>query len=219
MRGDRLEGPAGGGPEMSRGFRGVATVSAAVTTAVALLIAMPAAAGSPVSPSISSFGPAAGSVGSTVTIDGSGFSSATGVTFNFNPAAFAIVSDSEITATVPLGEDRGPIAVTGPGGTSMSASSFSLLGFYVTTTVLAGGRRGFPYSVQLEAAGGTAPYRWSRTGTLPKGLTLSRTGLLSASVINIKKATPGTYTFSVRARDSTRHGHLVATRALSLDVS
>jgi hypothetical protein len=183
-----------------------------------MLVAVPAAAASPL-PSISSFGPASASVGATVTIDGSGFSLATGVAFNFNPAPFVIVSDSEITATVPLAEDQGPITVTGPGGTATSASSFSLLGFYVTTTTLPAAQRGFPYSVQLGAAGGTPPYRWRLTGVLPKGLTLSRTGVLSAVSINIKKATPGTYTFSVSARDSTRHGHLVATRALSLSVS
>jgi hypothetical protein len=129
------------------------------------------------------------------------------------------VNDAKITATVPLGEDQGPITVTGPGGTATSGSSFTLLGFYVTTTSLPAGQRGFPYSVQLQAAGGAPPYRWGRTGALPTGMTLTRAGVLSAVVINLKKATPGTYSFSVRVRDSSRHGHLVATRALSLTVS
>ncbi len=196
----------------------VATVSAAITTVVALVVVGPAASGSP-SLSISSFGPAAASVGTTVTIDGAGFSSATGVAFNLNPAAFTVVNDAEITATVPLGEDEGPVTVTGPGGTATSGTSFTLVGFYITTTSLPDGRRGFPYSVQLQAAGGAPPYRWWRTGALPAGMTLTRAGVLSAVVINLKKAAPGTYTFSVRVRDSSRHGHMVATRALSLSVS
>jgi len=202
---------------MFRLRRGITTVSAVIATVVALAVAAPAAGGSP-SLSISSFGPAAASVGTTVTIHGSGFSSATAVAFNFNAASFAIVNDAEITATVPLGEDGGPITVSGPGGTATSASGFTLLGFYVTTTTLPGVGRGFPYSVQLGAAGGVPPYRWTRTGALPKGLSMSRSGLLSAPVISLKAA-PGTYTFSVSVRDSTKRHHQVVTRALSLNVS
>ena len=202
---------------MFRLWRRVTTVSAAIATVVATAVVATAAGGSP-SLSISSFGPAAASVGSTVTINGSGFTSATDVAFNFNAATFAIVNDAEITATVPLGEDQGPITVTGPGGTATSASSFTLLGFYVTTATLPAAQRGFSYSVQLGAAGGKAPYRWTHTGALPKGLTMSRSGVLSAAVIYLKAA-PGTYTFSVSVRDSTKRHHLVVTRALSLNVT
>jgi hypothetical protein len=203
---------------MFRTFRGVATVSAAITTAAAMALVVPPAGASPLSPTISAFSPAAAVVGDMVTIDGSGLSSVTGVTFNFIPAQFAIVSNSEITATVPLGEDRGPITVTAPGGTATSVSSFTLLGFYVTTASLSGAQRGFSYSVQLEAAGGTLPYRWTLKGALPKGLTMTRAGVLSG-LLDLKKAVPGTYTFNVSVRDATKHSRQVATRALSLTVS
>ena len=204
---------------MFRSLRGIATVSAAITTAAAMLFVIPADQASALpSPSISSFNPASAAAGAIVTIDGSGFSSATGVSFNFNPAQFTIVNDSEISATVPLAEDRGPIQVTSAESTATSASTFTLLGFYVTTTSLVDARPGFSYSVQLEAAGGTGPYRWTKTGTLPKGLAMTRAGVLSG-LPSIKKAVPGTYTFSVSARDSTKHGRLVATRALSLTVT
>ena len=78
---------------MFRSLRGIATVSAAITTAAAMLFVIPADQASALpSPSISSFNPASAAVGAIVTIDGSGFSSATGVSFNFNPAQFTIVN-------------------------------------------------------------------------------------------------------------------------------
>lgn len=53
------------------------------------------------------------------------------------------------------------------------ASALSLV-----TTSLPSGVVGQAYSVQLQAAGGVAPYTWSATG-LPAGLTMSPGGLLS----------------------------------------
>ncbi len=42
----------------------------------------------------------------------------------------------------------------------------------VTTSTLANGRVGDPYSVTLAASGGLAPYSWSIVGSLPTGLSL-----------------------------------------------
>jgi len=57
---------------------------------------------------------------------------------------------------------------------------------------------GQPYSVQFLATGGTGPYTWSlQTGTLPAGLTLSPTGLLSGA-----PTAAGPSTFRVRVADS-----------------
>jgi len=45
------------------------------------------------------------------------------------PAApiFSVVSDAQITATVPAAATTGPIAVTTPGGTGTSAASFTVI--------------------------------------------------------------------------------------------
>ncbi|MHB1047224.1 MAG: IPTL-CTERM sorting domain-containing protein [Thermoanaerobaculia bacterium] len=64
-------------------------------------------------------------------------------------------------------------------------------------TLPTGGQPAVPYSVQLSATGGTAPYTFAVTsGALPAGLTLSTAGLLSGT-----PTAPGTFTFTVTATD------------------
>jgi hypothetical protein len=83
--------------------------------------------GPPPVPTISSFSPSSGPVGTTVTISGSGLSGATSVSFAGTPASgFTVLSDTQITATVPGGAATGAIAVTTAGGTATSASSFTV---------------------------------------------------------------------------------------------
>ena len=53
--------------------------------------------------------------------------SATGVAFNGAPATFTVVSDLQITATVPAEATTGKISVTTPGGTGSSSADFSVL--------------------------------------------------------------------------------------------
>ena len=86
-------------------------------------------------PTISGFAPESGGTGSSVTISGSGFTGATVVRFNGMSAAFSIVSDTQITATVPSGASTGPISVTGPGGSSTSTTSFTVNASVATVTV------------------------------------------------------------------------------------
>ena len=89
----------------------------------------------PPPPSVSSFTPMSGPPGSSVTISGSGFTGATVVRFNGLSATFSIVSDTQITATVPSAASSGPIRVTGPGGSSTSAASFTVSAAIATVTV------------------------------------------------------------------------------------
>jgi hypothetical protein len=46
---------------------------------------------------------------------------------------------------------------------------------------------GKPYSLQLQATGGVAPYRWAATG-LPAGLTIDDTGLIAGTPTDVKLA-------------------------------
>jgi alpha-tubulin suppressor-like RCC1 family protein len=63
--------------------------------------------------------------GGTLTISGSGFTGATAVRFGTVKAAkFTVVSDSEITATIPAGTGRADVTVTTPlGGTSATTAT------------------------------------------------------------------------------------------------
>ncbi len=78
-------------------------------------------------PGITSFSPTSGTVGTSVTINGTGFNSASVVTFNGTSASFTVNSNIKITATVPAGATTGPIAVTAPGGLATSSSNFTVV--------------------------------------------------------------------------------------------
>jgi len=79
-----------------------------------------------VRPSITSFNPPNGTVGTAVTITGTGLTQATKVTFNGTSASFTVNSDTQITTSVPTGATTGKIAVTTKGGTSADATSFTV---------------------------------------------------------------------------------------------
>jgi len=60
----------------------------------------------------------------TVEFLGQGFTGTTAVSFNHTPAAFQVVSDTYLTATVPSGAKTGFVTVTTPGGTLTSSKKF-----------------------------------------------------------------------------------------------
>jgi uncharacterized repeat protein (TIGR03803 family) len=63
-----------------------------------------------------------GAVGAAVIILGNNLTGATGVTFNGATAAFSVVSDTEITATVPAGATTGSIQVVTAGSGTLSSN-------------------------------------------------------------------------------------------------
>jgi hypothetical protein len=77
-------------------------------------------------PTITSFAPASGPVGTSVTINGANFTGATSVTFNGTSASFNVTSSTAIQATVPTGATTGPLGVTTPGGTATSTNNFTV---------------------------------------------------------------------------------------------
>ncbi|WP_299990020.1 IPT/TIG domain-containing protein [uncultured Pontibacter sp.] len=72
------------------------------------------------------FTPATGAVDTEVTIYGKYFLAATDVFFNGVPAEFDIVSDNEITATVPLGASTGIITVKSAADEGITSTEFEL---------------------------------------------------------------------------------------------
>jgi hypothetical protein len=85
-------------------------------------------------PLITGFSPASGAEGAMVTISGTNLSSTISVSFNGVPAGFSIVSDNQLTATVPSCAGTGPIAVIDPVGTATTISNFTFLKQPVTLT-------------------------------------------------------------------------------------
>jgi len=81
----------------------------------------------PPAPTITSFTPTSGQVGTSVVISGSGFVGSVQVNFNGATATNVVVnSATQITATVPVGVITGPITVTTPGGTVTTTTNFTL---------------------------------------------------------------------------------------------
>jgi isoquinoline 1-oxidoreductase beta subunit len=79
------------------------------------------------SPTITSFTPASGPVGTVVTITGTLFTGATRVTFGGTSATtFSVVSATQIRATVPRRARTGRISITAPAGTASSATNFTV---------------------------------------------------------------------------------------------
>ena len=81
-----------------------------------------------VTPQILSFSPPSGQVGTPVMINGVSLTQTQKVTFGGVAAtSFTVNSDTQVTATVPAGAKTGKIAITTPGGTAQSATSFTVL--------------------------------------------------------------------------------------------
>ncbi len=71
--------------------------------------------------------PISGNVAAAVKILGTDLKDATSVTFNGAPAAFTVVSASEITTAVPTGATTGTVQVVTPRGTLSSNVPFRVL--------------------------------------------------------------------------------------------
>lgn len=139
-------------------------------------------------PAITGVTPSTGPTGgdTTVTVEGSGFTGATAVTFGSAAAtSFTVVSDTQITAVTPTGAARAAaVAVTGPGGTATDAGGFTYVAPPTITSVApASGPTGGGTTVTVEGTnlsaatsvtvGGSAATVSSDT---PTSITLSAPG-------------------------------------------
>ncbi len=79
-----------------------------------------------VRPTLKTFSPSSGPVGTTVTITGTGLKQAIKVTFNGTSSSFTVNSDTQIKAVVPAGATTGKILVATKGGGVSSATSFTV---------------------------------------------------------------------------------------------
>ena len=131
-----------------------------------------------VQPNISSFSPTLGPVGTPVTIVGTSFFNVTNVSFNNTSAAsFTVISPTEIRTTVPSGASTGPIRVSTPDGTAVSATNFyvtrsSDLAVGVTASAaLQTPGQSLTYALVVTNKGPSIVTGVTLTNTLPPGVT------------------------------------------------
>ena len=106
----------------------VVTSAGSTSSAINFVVTTPAV------PNITGFTPHSGSVGTGVTIYGSGFLGSTLVRFNGTAAtSFVIVTNGKITTTVPSGATTGKISVTNPQGIDTSGIVFTVTGPKITS--------------------------------------------------------------------------------------
>ncbi|MFI9631729.1 IPT/TIG domain-containing protein [Nocardia sp. NPDC051929] len=122
-------------------------------------------------PALNSITPNQGSTagGTTVTLNGSGFTGATAVTFGSTPAtSFTVVSDTQITAVTPAGTGIVPVTVTGPGGTSGAVPYTYVVVPTITSISPTSGPTAGGNSVIITGTGFTGPLtvRFGSTATL-----------------------------------------------------
>ncbi|MFO0751555.1 MAG: hypothetical protein U1F43_38695 [Myxococcota bacterium] len=110
----------------SSGPISVTTPRGAATSADAFTVLVP--------PTLESFAPSEGPVGTTVTLTGAHLAGATGVSFGgLAAASFAVVSDTSLSAVIAPGTLSGTVTVTTPGGVVTTSDAFTVL---PTPTVL-----------------------------------------------------------------------------------
>ncbi|HLK02978.1 MAG TPA: IPT/TIG domain-containing protein [Candidatus Acidoferrum sp.] len=77
-------------------------------------------------PSITSFSPTSGSVGTSVTLTGTNFAGATSVSVGGAASTFSVVSATSVMLTVPASAVTGKIVVVTPQGSATSTGSFTV---------------------------------------------------------------------------------------------
>ncbi len=116
------------------------------------------------------------------------------------PAGLTLSAGGNVSGTpTALGTGSFTALVTDSGKPAQSATasiSFAVSpsSLTITSSSLAAGTVGSAYSGSLQASGGTAPYTWKSSGTLPAGLSLSAGGVVTGTPT---AAGPGNFTATV----------------------
>jgi hypothetical protein len=131
------------------------------------------------------------------------------------PAGISLSASGNLTGTpTATGTASFTVKVTDANGQSATQATSITISAGVSTTFAAppAGQVGVAYTATLTAAGGTAPYTWSvNAGSLPPGITLTPTGVLSGT-----PTTAGSYPFTVNVIDQNNG---IATTSITLVVA
>ena len=118
-------------------------------------------------PTITSFTPTSGPVGTTVTVTGTDFTGATGATLNgLAVTNFMVMGATSVMFDVPAGATSGTIAVTTPGGVATSTGTFTVSAPVAIPTITS-------LTPNAQVAGGPAVT-----------LTIAGTGFTPTSTVN-----------------------------------
>ena len=170
---------------------------------------------SPNAPTITSFSPTFGPVGTTVVINGTNFAGLQYIIFGGNAYAGGSYSPTQITATVPNGAVSGPITVGTSNGMATSATSFTVGTAppavpVITSASTASGTTGTAFAYQITATNGPTSYG---VQGLPGGLTVDAgTGLVSGT-----PKFAGTYSLTLNASNGAGKGSSTLTLTIVLD--
>lgn len=140
------------------------------------------------------------------------------VTSGSLPAGLALSSSGNLNGTpTTSGTSQFTVTVTDSVGNSNSGVFTLTIGctvLSITTTTLAAGTQGSPYSAQLQKSGGTGTVTWTiSAGALPTGLSMNINGLISGT-----PSLPNTYDFTVQATDACTVPQVV-TQDLSITIN
>jgi hypothetical protein len=176
-------------------------------------------------PTITGFSPTTGGSGVVVTITGTGFTGASTVRFNGSAAAsFTVVSDTSITAPVPVSAGTGPISVTTTGGTATTTASFVVTSSPVATKLQYGGTTSAAYgaAITLKATLKTSVTNVAVAGR-SVGFTLNGTTVYAttnstgvASVGSFAPSTVGSYPVGVAFAGDASYAATSATSTLKV---
>jgi uncharacterized protein (TIGR03437 family) len=115
------------------------------------------AAGSAACPTVSSLNPMSGPVGTMVMLTGANFTSLSSVKFTNNVSAtFTVVSNTQVTVTVPNGATTGPLTLSRAGCADVRSSSFTVAScsYTLSPTTISAAADPRSYSVNVTAAAG-----------------------------------------------------------------
>jgi uncharacterized protein (TIGR03437 family) len=158
-----------------------------------------------------SFGTTVTSSGWLSVSPGAGTTPAT-LSVSANPSGLANGTYGGSIAVFGLSSGTTPTVSAG----SISASLVVNVGAQQTLTLSASippALAGVVYSATLGVTGGTPPYQWSGSGSLPEGMSFSSGGVLSGT-----PSQAGSYSFSVQVQDSSKPP-LTATGSFTLIVT
>ena len=129
--------------------------------------------------------------------DGSTQNITSQVTWSSSNSSVATITTTGLaTATSNPGNTTISATQSGvPGNTALAVQASALT---ITTTSLPNGALTSAYSATLAASGGTQPYTWSQSGSLPPGLQLNAT----SGAISGTPTTAGSFTFTAQLTDN-----------------
>jgi hypothetical protein len=134
------------------------------------------------------------------------------------PPGLSLSTNGMITGT-PTTNGTYVATVTASNGDSPPVTdTFTIdIGPHFVTTSLPAATRGALYGLQINVADGVPPYKFGKIGKLPKGLKLTKTGILYG--IPSLKIAAGDYTITIKVKDAAKKPTEIITTTYTLTIT